>query len=246
MAEAKSGGGGEPARGTRLRGVGPGWRLLAALFAWLLRALGTTWRVRIEGGDPLVGPDPVVGVTWHGGLFVAAYCWRDRGVAVPVSLSRDGARIDAVLRRLGYAESARGSTSRSATSLLRSLIRIVRAGGSVGFLPDGPRGPARRVQRGVVALGRATGAPLVPVGIAARPRKVFGSWDAAFLPLPFARVLCRYGPPLIVPKSADAETLESFRQRLEAELERLQQEVESALGLAPPPDGKPDTKPCGS
>jgi lysophospholipid acyltransferase (LPLAT)-like uncharacterized protein len=232
-------GAGDPAA----RPVSAGWRLLARAVAVLLRVLGATWRVRIEGEDPFTGPRPVIGVAWHQGLLAAAWCWRDRGFTIPVSRSRDGSRIDAVLRRMGFAESARGSSSRGATALLRSLIRVVRRGGHVGFLPDGPRGPARTAKPGVVALARATGAPLVPVGIAARPRKVFGSWDAAFLPLPFARVRCRYGPPLVVPKKADAEELEAWRRRLEAELERLQGEVEAELGL---PHAPREATPCGS
>jgi len=246
MAQAEPEAGAERGRGAAAREVGPGWRLLATLVAGLLRLLGRTWRIRLEGRDPFSGSEPWVGVAWHQGLFVAAYCWRDRGLAVPVSRSRDGSRIDAVVRRLGFAESPRGSTSRGASTLLRALIRIVRAGGLVAVLPDGPRGPARRAQPGAVALARATGAALVPVGIAARPRKVFGSWDATILPLPFARVLCRYGPPLVVPKSADADTLEACRRRLEAELDRLQGEVEVALGLPPQAPGKPDAKPCES
>lgn len=238
MAEAQ-----HAAADVEARPVGPGWRLLAVVAAAFLRLLGLTWRVRIQGDDPFTGPTPAVGVTWHQGLLAAAYCWRDRGFAIPVSASRDGSRIDAVLRHLGFAESPRGSSSRGGTRLLRRLIRVVRAGGHVGFLPDGPRGPARVAKGGPVALARATGAPLVPVGIAARPRKVFGSWDAAFLPLPFARVRCRYGPPLVVPKGADAEELEAWRRRLESELDRLQAEVETALGLPAPAR---EATPCGS
>lgn len=225
------------------RAPGLGWRVLAALVAGFLRLLGATWRVRVEGEDPFVGPRPAIGVAWHQGLLVAAWCWRDRGLAVPVSRSRDGGRIEAVLRRLGFAESPRGSSSRGATTLLRSLIRLVRDGHPVGFLPDGPRGPARQAKPGVVALARASGVPLVPVAIAARPRKVFGSWDRAILPAPFAQVLCRYGPPLVVPKKADAEELETCRRRLEAELDRLQAEVEAALGL---PASSREATACGS
>lgn len=223
--------------------LGPGWRLLALLVAVLLRLLGASWRFRIGGHDPFERHTAVVGVMWHQGLLVAAYCWRGRGFAIPVSRSRDGSRIDAVLRHLGFAESPRGSSSRGGTSALRRLIRIVRAGGHVGFLADGPRGPARVAKPGAVAVARATGAPLVPVGIAARPRKVFGSWDAAFLPAPFARVRCRYGPALFVPKEADAEELEMYRRRLEAELDRLQAQVEEELGLPPSPR---ESSRCGS
>jgi lysophospholipid acyltransferase (LPLAT)-like uncharacterized protein len=88
----------------------------------------------------------------------------------------------------------------------------------VAVLPDGPRGPARQAKPGVVALASATGAALVPVGIAARPSVRFGSWDRVLLPLPFARVRCVYGSPLLVPKRTG--DLETWRKELEAQLDR--------------------------
>ena len=199
------------------------------LGAALLRALGGTWRIELRGPDPFSTPGPLVLGTWHGGLLIAALCWRDLDLVIPVSQSRDGDRIDAVLRRLGFAKSARGSSSRGATALLRELIRRVRAGERIGMLPDGPRGPSGVAKPGVVALARATGARLVPVGVAAAPVWRFGSWDRARLPRPFARVRCVYGEPLAVPRDATPEALEAARTRFEAELHRLDALAEAAL-----------------
>jgi lysophospholipid acyltransferase (LPLAT)-like uncharacterized protein len=89
------------------------------------------------------------------------------------------------------------------------------------MLPDGPRGPAGVAKPGIVALARATGTELVPVGIAAHPVWRFGSWDRAELPRPFARVQCVYGAPLRVPRHATPEQLEAERARFEEALNRL-------------------------
>ncbi len=199
------------------------------LGAWLLRALGVTWRIRVDGPDPFQGADPLVLGAWHRSLLIAAYCWRDRGLVIPVSRSRDGDWIDSVLGRLGFAESARGSSSRGATTLLRELIRRVRRGETIGMLPDGPRGPSGVAKPGIVALARMTGAALVPVGIAARPVWRFASWDRAELPRPFARVQCVYGEPLRVPGDAGPEALEQERLRLEAALDRVDALAAQAL-----------------
>jgi lysophospholipid acyltransferase (LPLAT)-like uncharacterized protein len=207
------------------------WTALAGLAgAALIRCLGATWRISTEGPDPFQRAGPLVGALWHQGLLVAAYRWRGRGVAVPVSQSRDGELIAAVLRRLGFAESPRGSSSRGASALLRSMIRASRAGSPVAVLPDGPRGPARTAKPGVLALASAAGAALVPVGVAARPCLHFGSWDRALLPLPFARVRCVYGTPLFVPKRTG--DLEVWRKRLEATLDRMTEAAERGLGGA--------------
>jgi len=202
--------------------------LLAWLGASFLRLLGATWRIRVSGRSPFEDP-PFVAATWHQGLLAAAIVWKGQGIAVPVSHSRDGDQIEAVLRRLGFAESPRGSSSRGASWLLRQMIRRVRGGQVVAMLPDGPRGPAGQAKPGVVALARAAGTRLVPVGIAASPAVRFGSWDRALLPLPFARVRCHYGEPLIVPKRTGGEELEQLRLALERELDRLNQELEEDL-----------------
>jgi hypothetical protein len=198
--------------------------------ALLLRLLGATWRVRIVGEDPFARGEPLVATAWHRGLLIAAYCFRNRGIIVPVSQSRDGDLASSVLRHLGFDGSARGSSSRGATSLLRNLIRQARAGRPVAILPDGPRGPAGTVKPGVIALARASGARLVPIGISASPSKQFGSWDRAILPFPFARITCSYGEPIRVPKKATGEALERLRSELEATLDRINLQLDAELG----------------
>jgi lysophospholipid acyltransferase (LPLAT)-like uncharacterized protein len=90
-----------------------GIRLLGHLVALLLRGLGATWRVQKEGPDPLTpGHGPVVAAFWHQNVLIASYLYRDRGFSVPVSRSRDGDRIAALLSALGYRQSPRGTTDR--------------------------------------------------------------------------------------------------------------------------------------
>ncbi len=200
--------------------------------ALLLRLLGATWRVRFIGEDPFAREEPLVATTWHRGLLIAAYSFRSRGIVVPVSQSRDGDLASSLLRHLGFAATARGSSSRGATGLLRSLIRRARAGEPVAILPDGPRGPAGRAKPGVIAVTRASGALLVPIGVSAFPAKQFGSWDRAILPLPFARVICSYGEPIRVPKKATNQGLEKLRRELEATLDRMNLQLDTELGFA--------------
>ena len=208
------------------------------LVATGLRLLASTWRVEIEGPDPLAvdgaddtidsdrpegapGDEPFVLVAWHRNLFVALGIFRDRGLVIPVSKSRDGDWIASVLRHMGFGEALRGSTSDGASTLLRILVRATRAGLPIGMLPDGPRGPARIAQPGVVALARLTGARLCPAGTSASSCWRFGSWDRSILPRPFARVRCRFGRTLLVPKGSHGEALAAHLAELQAELDRL-------------------------
>ena len=213
------------------------YRLQLALVGWLgagfLRLLGATWRFQSSGADPFGTSPLLIGAAWHRGLLVAAWRWRDHGLAIPVSRSRDGDLINGVLRRLGFAESPRGSSSRGASALLRSMLRCLRDGGTIGMLPDGPRGPAGEAKPGVVALARMSGAPLIPVGVAASRAIRFGSWDRAILPFPFARVRCHYGAPLHVPKDASGDALDVWRKQLEAALDAADRDAQEALASAP-------------
>ena len=199
------------------------------LVATLLRALGATWRVRVTGDDPFSGGSPVIGALWHRGLFCAAHRFRDVGAVIPVSRSRDGDRIVAVLEQLGFGPSPRGSSSSGAATVLTGLIRAAQAGHHLGILCDGPRGPARLAKPGALAAARATGLVIRPLGIAAHPALEFGSWDRALLPLPFARVSFAWGKPLCVPREASRDALETLRAALERELEQLQQEAQALL-----------------
>jgi len=210
------------------------FRLTVAVGGWLaaalLRALGATWRVRqMAVDDPLARREAAIGAFWHRGLFPAAWRFRDLGAAIPVSRSRDGDRIVAVLERLGYGPSPRGSSSRGGPAALAGAIRAAREGRLIGVLCDGPRGPARRCKPGVLAIARATGLSVYPVAMAARPAIVFPSWDRTVLPLPFARVLFAGGAPIHIPDDATREDLESLRQQLERELDRLQQLADAEL-----------------
>jgi hypothetical protein len=167
---------------------------------------------------------------------VAAYRWRGLGLAVPVSQSRDGELIAGVLGQLGFAQSPRGSSSRGGTSVLRTMFRLSRSGTTIAVLPDGPRGPARQMKRGVIALATATGADVVPVGVAARRAYRFNSWDRALLPLPFTRVHCVYGAAIAVP--IGVEDVEPLEAELSAALDRVTEAAERTLksGL-PEPSG---------
>lgn len=207
--------------------------LVVALAAALIRALGATWRVRVEGKSPFDSEQrPLLGALWHRSVFLAAHQFRDRRAVVIVSQSRDGDWIEALLSRLGYAPSARGSSSRGGAAALRQQIRAMRETGIGALLCDGPRGPAGVAKPGIAFLARACRAPLWPVAFSARPVIRFGSWDRMLLPLPFARVLCAYGEPIVVPRDADDAVLEACRTRLEESLHRLTDDLDHRLGVA--------------
>ena len=204
-----------------------------ALAAWVFRALAASQRLLIVGSDPTEdGKHPVVGALWHNVMFLGLGLFRDRKVVLAASPSRAGDRSSTLLRHLGYGAPVRGSTSRAPVAALAGMIRAARGGASVGVTVDGGHGPAGMVRPGVLAVARASGHPIIPFGLAARPcLRVRSSWETVIVPLPFARVAVVIGAPLHVPEDADKQLLEMLRAQLERDLEAATREAERRLGI---------------
>lgn len=172
---------------------------------------------------------PHLAALLHQSFVIAAWLFRDADYAVAISRSRDGDRVSEVLRHLGYAEPARGSSSRGGTAALIGLLRRLAAGTTVAVLVDGPRGPAAVAKPGIAALARRSERPIQPVALAARPAIRLASWDRTILPLPFARVVCLFGSPLAPPSEGPEEDDEARAQEVGQRLAELQAQADAHL-----------------
>ena len=198
----------------------------------MIRGLGSTWRIRTEGENPLLlGKTAQLGALWHRDLLPAAFVFRDQGLLVPVSRSRDGGLASAIAVKLGYAEPARGSSSEGGAGAFRTLLRELRAGKTTAIITDGPRGPERESKPGIITLARLSGVPITAVVFSARPALRFRSWDRMVFPLPFARVVCRFGAPFPVGTDFDRNGDESCRAALDAGTNVMTDELDERLDL---------------
>lgn len=206
--------------------------VLSRLAFWVVRAIGATFRIKVlnyeaiaalEGGKVLCG--------WHGRSMIASIFFRNIGFWVIISKSKDGDIQTHVFENLGF-NVIRGSTGRGGERALIESIRELRKGATMAITPDGPRGPSKIVQGGVMAMARKSGAYLVPCGVSARPRVLAKSWDRYMVPLPFSRCLMNFGDPLKVPPNATDEEVEAVRLKLESEITRLEMEAEKMMGYA--------------
>jgi lysophospholipid acyltransferase (LPLAT)-like uncharacterized protein len=198
---------------------------LAANFIRILRA---TVRLRHHGDERMRewerdGTHFILAF-WHRHLLLMPYAYGGKRISVLVSQSKDGELIARTVARLGI-DSSRGSSSRGGIAGMRSLLRKAAEGWDIAFTPDGPRGPLREVQPGVVLAAAATGLPILPVAVAATRAKLLRSWDRFVVPLPFSTVHFVYGEPLVVERRGDTvEAAAELKRRLdlaEAEAERL-------------------------
>jgi lysophospholipid acyltransferase (LPLAT)-like uncharacterized protein len=206
-----------------------------AVAAAAVRVLGLTLRVSVVGAGGLARSDrpAVIFALWHGRLLLAPWLsarFADlrggRPLRILASRSRDGELVARFASRFGI-EAVRGSSSRGGVSAVRALAAALRAGDDVVIAPDGPRGPRLRVQPGLPLLAAVTGAPVVPVAIAARPARYLASWDRFLVPVPFARCTLALGEAVRIPRDEDRE---QARSRLERALESITAMADRATG----------------
>ena len=143
---------------------------------------------------------------WHCHLLFPLFYVRHYSGQLPplvlmASPSRDGEFIAEVARGLGFTVCF-GSRRKGGVQALQHLADYYRQGYSCGLIADGSRGPARVAQKGPLYLARITGAPIVPLAVAASRNMTFQTWDRFVLPLPFSRLALLVGEPLTVPPEA--------------------------------------------
>jgi lysophospholipid acyltransferase (LPLAT)-like uncharacterized protein len=207
---------------------------IAAIGVPAIAALGSSLTWRVEGLSHLrfegYGRRPIMAF-WHGRVLTATYYFRHRGIVVMISENFDGEWIARIIERFGYGTS-RGSTSRGGQRALLQLKREMADGRPAGFAVDGPRGPARRVQPGVVWLAKLTGNPVVPFHMEASKYWSLKSWDHTQIPKPFSTVALVVGEPIDVPADADENLIEAKRLEVESALRLLDRRTAELLSCS--------------
>lgn len=194
-------------------------RLIGLLMAGYVRLVAATCRV----DGPGVTQDTVVIAFWHEyNLVGAVAAHRLRPDRHHVSFSTRTFRGEVMTAMLGGldagsvplpAEGERGEAAR----LSREMARLGREGASLVVSPDGPVGPYRRAKPGALIVARASGLPLQPWAVAARPAmRLSGRWDRHIVPLPFCRLRVEEAELILV---AAREPLRPLLARLQAALD---------------------------
>jgi lysophospholipid acyltransferase (LPLAT)-like uncharacterized protein len=206
------------------------WKILGVLGRFILRVWGITSRIEVLGEDEYrkvkKAKKPIILIIWHGRLMLVPYFFRNRGLAALVSPSRDGEIISQIGLGWGY-RVIRGSSSHSVVRAWVALRRELRKGGELIIIPDGPRGPGRRLKPGCLKLAQDTGAVLIPWSFSASRKKFLRSWDRFLFFYPFSRIVSIYGKPIAVSSPLDDAQSESERKRVEEALQALDAEADS-------------------
>jgi lysophospholipid acyltransferase (LPLAT)-like uncharacterized protein len=222
-------------------------RLLAAA-GWAATrtayALFRTLRFRYQALGPNFAPEAVpageriVYSIWHENLLLPAIYFGRPDIAVLISQHRDGQLLGSLIQSLGMGMVC-GSTTRGGADAVRRMVSDDAPFRHLAVTPDGPRGPRRVAQQGLVYVASRTGMKVACVGVGYRRPWRLGSWDRFAIPKPFTRACCLTGEPIAVPAGLRAAQLEPYRLLIQAEMDRLNAAAEAwaetgRLDLSPP------------
>lgn len=207
--------------------------LAASAVSGVLRALSLTWRtesVHREHYARLKGSgEPVIFALWHGRMLFPIWRHRNEGIATMASKSGDGEIIARWLARHGYLP-VRGSTRKGGARGIVQLARYLERGHAAALTVDGPKGPPRVVQEGIVTLARRSGAWILPVSAGASRPRFLRSWDRFLVPKAFSRTVIVYGEPVRLGHASSEEACRRIKEGIDA----ATAEADRRAGVRPP------------
>jgi lysophospholipid acyltransferase (LPLAT)-like uncharacterized protein len=197
-------------------------RLFLSSLDMLIRLYSLTFRMTVENEEVwmahLRGGGRVLLCNWHQQFFAAIRPFKRYATynpALMISKSRDGDLIAAVAEKRGWYP-VRGSTSKGGGTALHHMVERLRRTGLAAHVVDGPRGPAGKVQPGLILLAQRADAVIVPFCVTASRAWHLKSWDRFLLPRPFARVTLHFQQPIRLEPAETREALEEQRQQMES------------------------------
>jgi lysophospholipid acyltransferase (LPLAT)-like uncharacterized protein len=201
--------------------------LLAGYLGLVLRTMRWS-KAELARAEPVWDSGgPVIVCFWHSRIALSPACWplgRAQEPRALISHSADGEFIARAMTWLGF-PAIRGSkrnvkkprADKGGAQALRAMLQWLKGHHGVAITPDGPRGPAEVMGEGPPLLARLSGAPVLLVGLAARPCIRLPSWDKAVLPLPFSRGAIVWDGPVAAGREDDqAELGLAWAERLTA------------------------------
>lgn len=143
----------------------------------------------------------------HPGLLSRPHVWMQHPswVVSPVRV---------VLRYMGVERVVLGSTGHGGRDAADEVVSYLERGYSTALAPDGPRGPARTLKKGVLHLAAQSGVAIAPMRVTASRCLRSRDWDRKMHPLPFARIRVELGTPIHVREETFEESADALIRAL--------------------------------
>ncbi len=207
----------------------------SAIFTHLYTAICATLRIREENRAEVdamhARGERLIFCLWHDELFSLIPVARHLRVVSIVSPSKDGDTLARILESK-HVGAVRGSSTRGGVRALLSLARMMTHEQVHACITvDGPAGPRHQSKEGPFFLANRTNARIMPVRIYAKHALRCPTWDRFQVPLPFSRVVIRFGHAWDEGEKEVPDIKEDTLARAQARLEKELHEL--AVGLIP-------------
>ncbi len=205
------------------------WRMVGVLGKLVLWLWAKSARMKVLGAESYreirEQGRPVIFLVWHGRIFIIPFFFRRRGVMPLISPSKDGEIAARIMAGWGY-RILRGSSSHALIRVWNKMKTELQSGGELIIVPDGPRGPNRKMKLGGLKLAQETGAIIVPFTFSTSRKKFLKSWDNFLVFRPFSKVVAIYGEHFTVDPGLKDDELEKERQKIESYMLHLDEKAD--------------------
>lgn len=194
------------------------WKIIGTFGRAILWLWAKSTRMTVLGEEDYLKlrseQKPVVLLVWHSRILIVPFFFRRRGIMPLISPSKDGEIAASIMSGWGY-KILRGSGSHPIIKIWNEMKKELKRGGELLIVPDGPRGPNRKMKAGGIKLAHETGAYLVPFSFSTSKKKYLNSWDNFLMFYPFSKGIAIYGKPICLDSNMETDELEKERQRIE-------------------------------
>ncbi|MCF7799762.1 DUF374 domain-containing protein [Candidatus Babeliales bacterium] len=163
------------------------------LIYFFIRALFLTYRLKVEHGKNLLNfTDNTYGVFyfWHQNIIAATFFFfkiKETGHCI-ISPSKDGKIMGFIASKMGFTV-LYGSAHKQPIQLIRQSLNILKKEKRLCLVGDGSRGPAFKLQEGVIYFAKKSNLPLIFIDCKnSKFISIKKSWDKFQIPLPFSKI----------------------------------------------------------
>ena len=145
---------------------------------------------------------------WHQNIIAALFFLKEKksmGHCI-ISPSKDGKIIGFIAKKLGF-KVIYGSAYKNTLKSIRTSLDVLELNKKIAVVGDGSRGPAFKLQRGVIYLAAKSKVPLVFIDCKSKWTFTFNkSWDKFKIPLPFSKIYIKVHTPI----AASSDSYKNF------------------------------------
>ncbi|MFT6077388.1 MAG: lysophospholipid acyltransferase (LPLAT)-like uncharacterized protein [Myxococcota bacterium] len=213
-----------------------GQSFVCFLVAGYIKAVYCTSKIKIVKNESLTkrlkdGKSVIIS-SWHNQImmtpFVAIHAKKDnktKRFAALASKHGDGKFVGKVMNKFGIINIS-GSTKDGRKSSrgidihgLKEIFRALKNQLGIAITPDGPRGPAKKINGEVIKIARLSGSPIVPIGVACSSVIELRTWDKFKIPLPFSMITYYYGEEFFIDKNIKDDEIPALNLLLEEKMD---------------------------